>query len=459
MLVKPITRPLVAALADPLRETGLPWSEGVGGGGSAVPQPPAGAVSAYRSGGAVLTNPASWADTGSLARNLAKTTNNPIAGISIDGMATVDFSNGGAALETATGSISQSFVVYLIVRTRTVASTQLMMDSDAGVSRVTAQVVATGVFRGNAGTNISTAASTLLNDTVYLLRVEVNGASSELQVGDVTGASIATSANIGATALAGLALGASNAGASSFQGDIAEAFIYPLASDSPAGMQAYAEAAFPSVTKYDWTPYDLMMTGDSLCVGQGSTDGRGSRSYIRAAFEPLADDIETGVRRLRFEGLVPDRCMSHSGVSGRPIPTLRDNIAAQLASLPDLCLILIGTNDCRNNGTTYDGTTTPAAYADMLTNAYAASPTTKFRCFTVPSLVNASHDANVDDLNSKLPAIIATAAGGGMDVSLHDLHAVIDVGTMLDADGVHLNDLGYAAKATLEESVIRAAAA
>ena len=35
MLVRPLTRPLVAVLADPLRENALPWDEGVRGGGAA----------------------------------------------------------------------------------------------------------------------------------------------------------------------------------------------------------------------------------------------------------------------------------------------------------------------------------------------------------------------------------------------------------------------------------------
>lgn len=434
-----------------------------GGGRPAAPAwTPASAASLidwYPSANIDLVTP-QWTDAGPSGHTLAKTTNNPIAGIEIDGRPTLNTSGGSAVLKHTTGTVAAPLTMYLVIRTRLVATTQLMIDGHDGVTnRNTLQVVNSGIFRANAGVNLSTAADTLRADTVYLLRATIDGLSSTLWVTDLDGTDVAGPASAGTTAMDGLTVGGSNAGANSFQGDIAE--VIRCSSDAEAAdVEAYLLAQYPSAAKATWTPANLLMTGDSLCVGQGSTDGRGSRSIIREAFEPVADDVEPGVRTLRFAGTTtPDRCMSHAGVSGRPITTLSTSIAAQLAGLPHVCLILIGTNDCRNNGTTYDGTTTPAAYGTMLSNAFAASPTTKFVCFTVPSLVNGTHDANVDDLNGKLPGLVATAVSGGMDVVLVDLHAVIDVGTDLDGDGVHLNDSGYAKKAALEIAAIRTALA
>lgn len=399
----------------------------------------------------------SWPSAGSLSRTLAKTTNSPLVGIQINGKATRDFAVGLAALKNVTGSLSQPLTFYVMVRTGLVASTQLLFDGHTGTNRITGQIISTGIVRGNAGVNLSSSAGAVREDTVYALRYTFDTVASALYSTNLDASPIAGPATTGTAVMDGLTLGAANTGSSAFPGDIAEMLIYAGAHDATA-VETYLLSKYPSATKATWTAVDLMMCGDSLTVGLGSTDGRGSRSAIRLSFE--SNDIETGVRTLRFVGSSRDRCMSHYGVSGRPIPTLRDNIAAQLTTYtPDVVPILIGTNDCRNNGTTYDPVTTPQAYADMLSNAFTALPSAIYFAYTVPSLVNGTFDANVDDLNSKLPGLVATAVTGGMNITLLDLHAVIDTATDLDADGIHLNDSGYAKKAALEVAAIRAALA
>jgi hypothetical protein len=65
MLVRPLTRPLVSALGDPLRENALPWDEGVRGGGAPAGAAPTISVAPVASGtvtigGTLTTTDGTW---------------------------------------------------------------------------------------------------------------------------------------------------------------------------------------------------------------------------------------------------------------------------------------------------------------------------------------------------------------------------------------------------------------
>ena len=183
---------------------------------------------------------------------------------------------------------------------------------------------------------------------------------------------------------------------------------------------------------------------------------RGYRGPLFYAFESNADDIEPGVRTLRLLGNVLERAADHSGVSGNSIADLDARIAAVIASQsPALMVLLIGTNDCRNNGATYDTTATPAAYAALLATIYAADNSLPIVACLVPPQANATHNDNVTELNGNLVATVFPAADS--DITTVDLNSIITAGSHL-ADGVHPNDAGYAIIASAIEAGIRSVA-
>jgi lysophospholipase L1-like esterase len=194
----------------------------------------------------------------------------------------------------------------------------------------------------------------------------------------------------------------------------------------------------------------LFALGDSLTVGAQSTDGKGYRSILRAAI--TATPLATGP--LDFVGPVPDDPIDHFAANGRPIVyyTTGTNLTDQIGSgirraHPDVVVWMAGTNDCINNGTTYNGTTTPAAWASVLETLRTTEPQAKIITLEVPSFPTgssyASFQSNVDDLNSKLPALVAVQQGLGQTVALLDtMSGVVDADYSID--GLHFNDAGYA---------------
>jgi signal transduction histidine kinase/lysophospholipase L1-like esterase len=254
--------------------------------------------------------------------------------------------------------------------------------------------------------------------------------------------------------------GANNAGSSAFGGEIAEVIrtTGSLTAADTAAIEAYLLRRYPSAPKIGWTIRDMMACGDSLTVGAGSTDGRGWRPYVRAAFE--SQDIEAGVQTLRFCGPTRDRCMSTYAASGRVIATIRDGIAAQLAAYSPNCLVIcVGTNDCQGDDGAYNAITTPQKLMDTMTNIDTAGFTGRIVLCLIPQQNNVTNNANVTDFNEAI-----TEAGGiyddsialGLDVTLCDLNTGLDPATYM-VDGVHFNDTGYAAAATRITAAIRAA--
>lgn len=394
-----------------------------------------------------------WRDKGPNGHDLIKVfANSPVAGVPIDGKATLNF-EAAAALKNALVSLPQPFTVYAVLRAGNFDFTRLAWDGASSTGRSTFyRNGTTPDMVANAGANL-TAPGAWRRDAVHAVRITADDATSTIHVTDLTGAPKAAG-NMGTGTWEGITLGASNSGSSAWAGDIAE-IIRVGGEHDAAAVEAYLLAKYPSIAKRDWTPVDVLMAGDSITVGIGSTSGRGMRPHLREAFE--AADVEHGARTLRFVGSVNDACMDHFGVSGRPIPTLRDAIAAEVAAKsPAMLSLLIGTNDARNNGVTYDETATPAAYADLLANAYAADPALPVVVCTLPPMADSTANGNAAHLTNELTrtgGIVETAQDGGQSITVCDLRSAITIAHL--ADGVHPNDAGYALLAASLETAWR----
>lgn len=435
------------------RRFGRRNSRGAGASAPVALRPPtAGMVDWYPPESIDLVTP-QWSDLGPSGYHLAKVfANNPSPGIPIDGRATLDVSAGGRALKESLSSLAQPWTTYVVVRTDVFTGTALLYDGHSGVNRSTLFHAASADLTANAGANL-TATGAWRAHSVHAVRITADGASSAIYVTDLTGTPVA-SGNMGTGTWGGKTLGSGNTGSNSWGGDIAETIRYSGAHDASA-VASYLLRKYPSIAKRAWATTDLLCVGDSITVGLGSTDGRGYRSLIRRAFE--AADVEEGVRTLRFVGPTNDRCMDHFAVSGEIIADIRDGIAAQItAHSPDVLVMLMGTNDCRNNGAVYDSTATPQAYADTLANIAATNPALPVVVCLVPPMTDGTANANVNDLNAELLATVIP--GAASPTTTCDLNSILTAGAHL-SDGVHPNDDGYALIADAIEAAIRSATA
>jgi lysophospholipase L1-like esterase len=401
-----------------------------------------------------------WLDDGTEGATLTQAFANPVTmGIPIDGkqaMSGIALS----ALENATTSIAAGTAreVWIVLRPDNL-STQLAFDGLGGTGRNTLFVGATGIVTANAGTSLASATGAAPEHRPQILRVVVNGDGSGAvylvtDIASATSSPISTG-TIGSAVWTGITLGANNAGSSAWLGEIAEVLRYSavLTGSDPATTAAYLLAKYPSAAKFTRTQVYLSCIGDSITQGQFSESGRSYRLKLFTAFE--TSDISP-TETIIYRGTTNDRCLDHNGVSGDTIAEVDARVAASIsANAPDVMVLLVGTNDCQEAG--YDGPTAQAAYASLLATIHTADATLPIVVVLVPPLTNATHNANVNDLNPRIETAVAAAAHATTITVVDPRDDGWTTGAGYTTDGVHPNDAGETALSTVIEAGIRAA--
>lgn len=429
----------------------------VGGGGPLAPSQTALKNWWQPSGLTVATS--TWLDDGTEGATLTQGFANPAAvGIPIDGYQAI-FGNNSNALENATTDIAASAPreSWIVLRPDDL-STQLAFDGLTGSNRNTLFVGSTGVITANAGSNLASATGAAPEHRAMLLRIVVNGDGSGAiyRVASVAGATSSpiASGTIGSGRWQGITLAASNAGSSGWKGEIAELLRYEavLSSGDAATTAAYLLAKYPSVAKIGRTAINLDCLGDSLTEGFASSSGYSYKLALFTEFE--ANDISP-TETLLFNGTINQRCLDHNGVTGETISQIEARAAAAISgSAADVLVLLAGTNDCQSGG--YNGATAEAAYASLLATIYAADPALPVVLCLVPPLTNTTHNANANDLNSRLVSTVIPAADSAITtVDVRD--AGFTTGAGFTTDGVHFNTAGENAAAEVIAAGIRAA--
>lgn len=383
-----------------------------------------------------------WADSGAEGADLTSGfAGDPAFGFTLDGRNTLN-PNAAQAMENATTSMTGATdrEVWVVARSDD-HTTQLLFDAVGGTDR--------NSFFVNTGDdlNINAGATLALTDGLlgkehrpFIMRIvyEVDGTAS-VYVVDSEANAIASPVLTGAAGTAtwaGITLGASNTGSSAWKGGVAEMLRYDdIQSDAEAkSIASYLLERYPSCAKFNSTEVSLMTLGDSLTAGLSATD-YAYRDALRKLFEGAGDVSES--EALVFRGSNEDATgcvVDHDGVSGNTIAQVTARVAAAMAANPpDVIVLLAGTNDCRNNGTTYDSVTTPAAYATLLSTIAASDDTVPVVCCLLPPLTNSTHNANVDDFNAELVATVIPGATN--PITTVDLNSIVATGDL--ADGVH----------------------
>ena len=197
---------------------------------------------------------------------------------------------------------------------------------------------------------------------------------------------------------------------------------------------------------------NVMPLGDSITAG----------FYVDGGYRhPLYTVLSAGGHTLDFVGTVsnwPTATLTsagqqyhegHSGYiidgsqAGAPRTGLYENLANWIgnsgANRPDQILLMIGTNDM-NVG--YQVNTAAARLDALIDRIYALEPDVRLVLGSVVPSSHAATEANVQALNTSIPALVAEHRAAGQDVWFADLYNAIDVRTDL-ADTLHPNQQGY----------------
>lgn len=203
------------------------------------------------------------------------------------------------------------------------------------------------------------------------------------------------------------------------------------------------------IAKYrtDQPSASLMWVGDSITVGDGSTDGDGYRSLFGSYQDRyrFAGKWVECVGPTEEAGFLDD---SHYASSGKSIQWMQTNLIPRLTSAfqPDVISVLIGTNNVRENSATWvSGTGAGSTYADLVTllqSIASAVPGAVLVLWTLPPLQNATYEARALELNANIPAALAASGLPGLVL---DSRLALPTWNVTDQpDGIHPSDAGYA---------------
>ncbi len=145
---------------------------------------------------------------------------------------------------------------------------------------------------------------------------------------------------------------------------------------------------------------------------------------------------------------IPAAYWDHEGYTGRAIfPTWLDDVgAAMKANVPDIALVLLGTNDAAN------GTRSAVQIRDymssLLDSLWKYNPSMKIILSTMPrqvpgSLFNAKTLDTIKNTNALWPALVNTKKLAGRYITLVDNFSALTDSTDFTGDGIHPSPAGY----------------
>lgn len=212
-------------------------------------------------------------------------------------------------------------------------------------------------------------------------------------------------------------------------------------------------------------PYVRAIKTRVMCIGDSNTHGvQGYTSYRYPLWFSLMRQgtlVQFVGTRFTVEGedgglTIPDLNLfnryytyfdrDHQGYSGYRIDQVEPLLPAAVASeQPDVCLILLGTNDIGQRGSL--GVTDAVIQMEKIVNSVRSqAPATIFFIASIPPIGpgtwyygNAGH---VHTFNSQLSTLVPTWSNPQSPTVFVDVHSAINLGTDMLSDGVHPNQLG-----------------
>jgi fibronectin type 3 domain-containing protein/lysophospholipase L1-like esterase len=186
------------------------------------------------------------------------------------------------------------------------------------------------------------------------------------------------------------------------------------------------------------TPTRIMMLGDSITRGGGSSWGQGYRlSLVQRMVAGRYTSMMVGSQNSGPPWL---RDRFHEGYGGYTIAGISGVVVTELnAYHPDYVLLMIGSNDVQQNIDLAMAPDRLSALVDLITNT---APGASVVVASITPLTDPVQDANARAYNAAIPGMVQAKANAGKLVSFVDMYPLITSGDLYD--GVHPNDSGYA---------------
>ncbi len=203
---------------------------------------------------------------------------------------------------------------------------------------------------------------------------------------------------------------------------------------------------------------NVLPLGDSITQGTGwNHDSNGELFGWRRKLEDLWLADTGGLKLLRFWGSNSSGGAAHgamalgrnqhegrSGFTSGQIDTALAGYITAIATVQDVCVIGLGTNDAQN---AVAAATFIANMQSIIGKLKAVYPLCKIVVSNIPTLVNVTHEATAATYRALLGTLTS------VDAIVDDVTG-LNTGTML-ADGVHPNSLGYDLLASRRLAILR----
>jgi len=372
---------------------------------------------------------------------------------------------------TYAGTQTQRWDMLCVVRpTQRAAASVIAAWSAAGSAQCTSATYPRNLL-GNANSSL-TATGAQAASTTHLFCMQAAGLSGVVRI-DSASAATGTIGSAAPVATNTMFVGSSTAGSSKFVGCIGGFTIASVSDDTKRGV---IESYLSSYYHVGQTGKKIMFIGDSITVGQGSTDGDGWRRLLWSVWHSKHKVSGSWLEAIGpvEDGGYADDC--HYGQSGKDIQYIRTNLVSIIGSgteFPscDVVCLMIGTNNARGLLNAYvtgdynvGGSTQEQLYlllGELRTKFGAGCKIVVTKCVDISIAGDATSHANIVDFNSRLETTWAAfELANSTTLYRWDANAALGTwGAGNFSDTYHPNDTGYALLAAeIKPAIVRAAA-
>ncbi|KAG9242059.1 SGNH hydrolase-type esterase domain-containing protein [Calycina marina] len=179
----------------------------------------------------------------------------------------------------------------------------------------------------------------------------------------------------------------------------------------------------------------MMPLGASITYGTGSSTGNGYR-------RDLLQKLTAGNNTVNFIGSQTSGNMTNNRNEGHPGLTIDQMLEVSkdsLTKLPNVILLLVGTNDILAN----KYKTVPKRMGDTIDGLVKACPDATILVSQLTTSTNATIADRIEEFDTALVPIVKSRADAGKHIALVDMSKILD--TKRDFhDNIHPNNAGYA---------------
>lgn len=202
-------------------------------------------------------------------------------------------------------------------------------------------------------------------------------------------------------------------------------------------LPAFHATATTTVTNHAVLDLRIQPLGDSITWGFASSDGNGYRLDLETSLSSAGYTVQ-------YIGSEHSGSMTNNSNEGHPgaiITQIASFAKLTLSQLPNVVLLMAGTNDMKIEDPTNPGTA-PNRLGALIDQIVAAIPDAGVLVAQLIPSTNNGTESNIFAFNAAIPGVVAARAGKQEKVMVVDMPKYVTINDL--ADELHPNDHGYA---------------